>query len=179
MADLATMFKKALDTSAKAITKAAKVTGKAIGTAAEESGKAISRVASNTVTDTRFKVNEMSIMRKRSEVLAELGAKVYELALAGAVMPEEAAAIIAKVQEVDAELDALRSEHNAQKAEAAQLVANEKAARAAQKAAAKGDKNPVAANDVPEMADDQVCEEPVEEDNKPSDVPTLDIPDEQ
>ena len=117
MADFSKTFKKALETSAEAVSKAAAVTGKAISKAANASGKAISHAATTTLDNARFKMDELGTIRRRNEVIAELGAKMYELFLAGVELPADAAAIAAKVQVVDCELDVLRSEHNARKQE--------------------------------------------------------------
>ena len=119
MADFGKILKATLDTSVQAARKAVAVTGKAIGKAATASGKAISHAATTTMDMTRFKMDEMGTIRRRNEVIAELGAKMYELFLAGTDLPAEAAEIAAKVQAVDAELENLRSEFKARKEAAA------------------------------------------------------------
>ena len=148
MADFSKTFKKALETSAEAVSKAAAVTGKAISKAANASGKAISHAATTTLDNARFKMDELGTIRRRNEVIAELGAKMYELFLAGVELPADAAAIAAKVQAVDCELDVLRSEHNARKQEAAQKRAAEKAGEPVE--AAQEPEMPVGADDAEE-----------------------------
>lgn len=125
MADFSTTFKKALDTSVQAVSKAAAVTGKAIGKAATASGKAIGRAATTTLDNARFKMDELGTIRRRNEVLAELGAKVYEMYLAGTELPAEAAEIAARAQVIDCELEVLRSEHKARKEATAQQDAEQ------------------------------------------------------
>ena len=137
MADFNAIFKKVLDASSDAMSKAADVAGKAanaagkaIVKAADASSKAVTRAATTAVDTTRFKMDEMAIQRRRNDVLTELGTKLYDLSQSGTVLPEEAADIVARLQTIDIELETLRTEHNARTLEIAQQAAAEKAARA-------------------------------------------------
>ncbi len=126
MSDFSTKLKGFLGFSATAIGKAANVTA-----------KAIKKAASNTANATKYKMNEMTSTRQRNDLIAELGEKVYELAKGGAVLPAEAAELIAQIKHIDCELATLHTEREAYKAAAAEQHAAEKAARAAEKAASK------------------------------------------
>ena len=101
------------------------------------SAKFIGRTANTTAKATKYKVNEMTALNKRRELIGELGKKVYELCEQGLVLPAEGNEIVEQIKKLDEDLNTLRSEHAAEKAAAAEQHAMEKAARATEKAAAK------------------------------------------
>lgn len=99
--------------------------------------KFIGRTANSTAKATKYKVNEISALNQRRELMSELGKKVYALCEQGLTLPAEANDIVAQIKKLDEELDALRANHTAEKAAAAEQHALEKAARASERAAAK------------------------------------------
>lgn len=101
------------------------------------SAKFIGKTADSAAKATKYKMNELSNLSKRRDLISELGAKVFELSNAGLELPADAAEIVKQIVALDVELNALRADHAAQKAAAAEQHAAEKAARAAEKAAAK------------------------------------------
>lgn len=153
------------------------------------SARLIGKTAKAAAQSTKYKLNEMSAMSKRRELISDLGEKVYTLAQQGAGLPEELKDMIAQINALDTNLDALRADHAAQKAAAAEKDAAEKAERAAQKAAAKAEAA-IAKNsepvEVPEVtleeeaeaaasALDVSCDAATEEAESKDDVPTLNV----
>ena len=108
---------------------------KMMKTALQSSVKFIVRTAKSAAQSAKYKMNEMSTMSKRRELINDLGEKVYALACQGNVLPEALNTAISQISALDENLTALRANHAAQKATAAQKVAEEKAERAAKKAA--------------------------------------------
>ena len=151
------------------------------------SAKFIGRTANSTAKTAKYKVNEISTLNQRRELIADLGKKVFALCEQGLVLPDEANEIVAQIKKLDEELDALRANHTAEKAAAAEQHAMEKAARASEKAAAKAaeaiEKSTAAvqvdAPTVEEMPTQAPTleldnEEAVEAESK-TDVPTLEV----
>ena len=103
------------------------------------SARFIGKTTKAAAQRTKYKLNEMSAMSTRRELISDLGKKVYALAQQGADLPEEMKDMIAQINALDTNLEALRADHAAQKAAAAERAAAEKAERAAQKAAAKAE----------------------------------------
>lgn len=95
------------------------------------SAKFVGKTADSAAKATKFKMNELTTLGKRRDLISDLGAKVYELSQNGLELPADAMILISQIQILDAELETMRADHAAQKAAA-------KAARAAEKAAAKG-----------------------------------------
>ena len=100
-----------------------------------KSAKVVSRTAKTAAKATKFKVDELSNLGKRRDLINELGEKVVELCHAGLSLPEDAVSIIRQIEALEGELTILRADRAAQKAAAAEQRAVEKAARAAEKAA--------------------------------------------
>ena len=153
------------------------------------SARFIGKTTKAAAQSTKYKLNEMSAMSKRRELISDLGEKVYALAQQSADLPEELKDIIAQINALDTNLEVLRADHAALKAAAAERAAVEKAERAAQKAAAKAEaviaKNsePV---EVPESAPEEEveaaapvldvsCDAAIEEGESKDDVPTLNV----
>ncbi len=97
--------------------------------------KGVGRTARRVAKETKFKTSEMSELSKRRELINELGAKIYDLAQNGLVLPSEAAEIVQQLTALDQKLFSLRANYSAEKAVEAQRRAAEKAARSAEKAA--------------------------------------------
>lgn len=102
-----------------------------------KSVKFVGKTAKSAAKSTKYKLDELSNLSKRRDLISELGNKVYELAQAGLVLPAEAAEIAKQITMLDGDLAVMRADHAAEKAAAAEQHAAEKAARAAEKAAAK------------------------------------------
>ena len=142
----------------------------------------IGRTAATVAAYTKFKIKELSALSKRRDLIRELGIKVYELAGNGLMLPDEATELVGSVSALDAEVEALRADHAARKAEKAEQAAAEKAARAAAQAAAfeKNAAEQVAPSRVDEGAtvpEINVPEfsVPDAEDDAQSELPTLNI----
>ncbi len=99
--------------------------------------KFVGKTANSAAKATKYKMDEMSTLGKRRELISALGEKVFELTKQGLALPEEASCLVEQLNAVETDLNALRADHAAQKAAAAEKEAAEKAARAAEKAAAK------------------------------------------
>ncbi len=99
--------------------------------------KFVGQTANSAAKATKYKMGELSNLSKRRDLIAELGAKVFELSCNGLELPDAAAAIVKQIVALDGDLQAMRADHAAEKAAAAEKHAAEKAARAAEKAAAK------------------------------------------
>ena len=135
------------------------------------SAKFIGRTANTTAKAAKYKVNEISALNKRRELVADLGKKVFDLCSNGLVLPEDANVIVEQINQIDAELNILRADHAAEKAAAAEQHAMEKAARASEKAAAKAAEVYSAPVEMTEPVQDAADEAPV--------APTLEIEPEQ
>lgn len=160
-----------------------------VKTVMQRSARFIGKTAKAAAQSTKFKLNEMSAMSKRRELIGDLGEKVYALARQGSCLPEELKDMIAQISALETNLDVLRADHAAQKAAAAEKAAVEKAERAAQKAAAKAE----AANAIKDEAaegmpaasagDDEAakpaldfsCDTAAEDEETNTDVPTLNV----
>lgn len=142
------------------------------------SAKFVGKTAASAAKSTKYKLNELSALSKRRELISDLGAKIYELSQAGIELPSEAQELVKQIAALDGNLDTMRADHAAQKAAAAEQHAAEKAARAAEKAAAKAsaeiEKGTASVEvDLPEVESPVVeVEMPVEE---PTAVPTLNV----
>ena len=99
--------------------------------------KMITRNAKKLTKAAKFKIHEMSDLRKRRKLVSDLGEVVYKMSGDGLILPVDAAELIKEITLLDSDLNVLRSDRAAQKAADAQLRAAEKAAMAAEKAAAK------------------------------------------
>ncbi len=142
--------------------------------------KAVGRAATSAANTTKFKVDELSILSKRRDLINDLGKRVLEMSRNGIELPEGMADLIQQLDALDSSLDTLRNAHAAQKAEAAEKRAAEKEARAAAKATVVDPAEP--AETAATVQDDASCEQegsdeaPVEEaDSAESEIPTLNI----
>lgn len=143
------------------------------------SAKFIGKTANTAVKAGKYKMNELTGVSKRRDLINELGSKVFELSQNGLELPSEAAELVRQILVIDGELETLRADHAAQKAAAAEQHAAEKAARAAEKAAAKAaaaiekSTEPVAV-DLPD-AEAPTAEIEVSSAETTEDVPTLKV----
>lgn len=101
------------------------------------SAKFVSKTATSAAKATKYKMDELSTLSKRRDLISDLGAKVYELSKSGLELPADAAELVKQIIALEGDLESMRADHAAQKAAAAEQHAAEKAARAAEKAAAK------------------------------------------
>lgn len=115
MADFSTTMKNVVSVSVKFIVNTAKTAAKAI----------------------KFKMDEMSNLSKRRDLIGQLGDKVFELSNKGVQLPDEIIEIVGNIVQLDGELAIMRARRAADKVAAAEQHAAEKAARATEKAAAK------------------------------------------
>lgn len=95
------------------------------------------KIFNQAVKATKLKVNELSSMGKRRDLVNELGTKMLELNKAGTPVPAEAAALIEQIIKLDDDLETMRSTAAAEKAAADEAMAARKAARAAEMAASR------------------------------------------
>lgn len=72
--------------------------------------EAIGNTAGNIASNTRYKVNEMTLLNRRREILSDFGARAYDLWQKGEVFPEELARQLEELSQVDIQLNALRME---------------------------------------------------------------------
>ncbi|MBR2823292.1 MAG: hypothetical protein IKE24_06390 [Clostridia bacterium] len=73
--------------------------------------EAIGNTASNIASNTRFKVQEMNLVNRRTEILKDFGAKAYALWQKGEHFPGELEAQLRELGKLDEELNDLRAEH--------------------------------------------------------------------
>ena len=154
------------------------------------SAKFIGRIADATAKATRYKLNEISVLNKRRELIANLGKEVFALCEQGLSLPEKANEIVVEIKQLDEALEVLRANHSAEKAAAAEQHAMEKAARTTEKATAKVaeaiDKSTsTVQGEMPidtEIADDEATAAPVLEmdidkaaEETESEIPTLNL----
>lgn len=71
---------------------------------------AVGNTASNIASNTRFKVDEMSMVNRRSEILNNFGAKAYALWQKGEHFPEELENELRELGGIDEKLNDLRAE---------------------------------------------------------------------
>ena len=143
-------------------------------TVLSRSAKFIGRSANTAAKATKYKVNEITTMNKRRELVHELGEKVVALCDNGLILPAEANEIVVHIKALEGELNMLRSDHAAEKAAAAEQHALEKAARATEKAAAKA----AAAIEMSTAAvnvEAPVVEIPAEKPEKTPNTPVLEV----
>ncbi len=103
----------------------------------DRSVKTVKKAGTSIVGATRYKMDEMSSVSRRRELITELGEKAYGLSLAGTAMPEDLAPLLKEIEELESGLAELRSDRAAVKAAAAEAAAADKAAYAEERAAAK------------------------------------------
>lgn len=72
--------------------------------------EAIGNTASNIASNTKFKVDEMSLLNRRREILADFGSKAYALWQKGVEFPEELQEQLRELGELDEKLNDLRAE---------------------------------------------------------------------
>ena len=82
--------------------------------------EAVGNAASTLASTTRFKVDELNLNNRKSEILRGFGARAYEMWKQGAQFPAELVTLLEQVAEADAELDRLRAERAAAQGEAAE-----------------------------------------------------------
>lgn len=75
-----------------------------------KSMEAIGNTAGNIADNTRYKVNEMNLLNRRREILSDFGGRAYALWQKGEVFPEELARQLEELNQVDIQLNALRTE---------------------------------------------------------------------
>ena len=75
-----------------------------------KSMEAIGNTAGNIASNTRYKVNEMTLLNRRREILSDFGARAYDLWQKGEVFPEELAQQLQELSQVDIQFNALRME---------------------------------------------------------------------
>ncbi len=117
--------------------------GKTVKSLWTQSVKAVNKAANNLAASTRMKVDEMSSVNRRRDLITEMGEKLYQQWCAGDPAPECFAAQLEEIRAIDERLEEMRAEREA-KATAAAAATEE----AAQEAQAEAPKAP--AMDVPE-----------------------------
>ena len=78
-----------------------------------KSMETIGNTASSIASNTRFKVDEMNLVTKRSEILKDFGAKAYALWQKGEHFPEELEKELKQLGKLDDQLNDLRAERYA------------------------------------------------------------------
>lgn len=73
--------------------------------------EAIGNTASSIASNTRFKVDEMNLVNRKSEILKDFGAKAYALWQKGERFPDELEAQLLELGQLDEKLNDLRAEH--------------------------------------------------------------------
>ncbi len=72
--------------------------------------ESIGNAASSIATNTKTKVNEMNMVNRRNEILADFGNRAYALWLKGEHFPEELDALLKELKDLDERLNDLRTE---------------------------------------------------------------------
>ena len=70
----------------------------------------VSNTASNIATNTKQKVNEMTLENRRREILGDFGLMAYDLWQKGEVFPEPMDALLKELSTLDEELNALKAQ---------------------------------------------------------------------
>ncbi len=71
--------------------------------------EAIGRRASDIASNTKFKVDEMNMVNRRAEIMKDFGARAYALWQKGEQFPEELAAQLKEVSDLDEKLNDMRA----------------------------------------------------------------------
>ena len=72
--------------------------------------KAVGNTAASIASNTKYKVDEMTIQNRRREVLNDLAAKTYSLWLKGEELPEPLIKMLNELQQLDDQLNDMRAE---------------------------------------------------------------------
>ena len=80
-----------------------------------KSVKFVGKTAKSAAKSTKYKLDELSNLSKRRDLISELGNKVFELAQAGLVLPAEAAEIAKQITMLDGDLAVMRADHAAER----------------------------------------------------------------
>ncbi len=75
--------------------------------------EAIGNTATNIANNTKFKVDEMNMVNRRAEILADFGSKAYALWQKGEKFPEELEEQLAELKKLDEKLNDMRAERYA------------------------------------------------------------------
>ena len=81
--------------------------------------EAISDTASKVASNTRYKINEMNMINRRQEILADFGAKAYALWQKGESFPDELNTLLGELDQLETALDEIRVAREAKAAAAA------------------------------------------------------------
>ena len=73
--------------------------------------EAIGNTANSIAANTKFKVEEMNMLNRRTEILTDFGNKAYALFLKGERFPEELEKQLTELSELDEKLNSIRAEH--------------------------------------------------------------------
>lgn len=80
------------------------------------SAKFVGKTANVAAKATKFKMDELTALGKRRDLISELGSRVYELSINGIELPEQLSALLNQITVLDENLEALRANHAAEKA---------------------------------------------------------------
>ena len=72
--------------------------------------EAIGRTASSIASNTKYKVDEMNLVNRRREILADFGPRAYALWQKGVSFPEELQASLQELSQLDEKLNDMRAE---------------------------------------------------------------------
>ena len=75
--------------------------------------EAVGRRASDIASNTKYKVDEMNIVSRRAEIMKDFGMRAYALWQKGEKFPEELAAQLKELSELDEKLNDMRAERYA------------------------------------------------------------------
>ena len=75
--------------------------------------EAVGRRASDIASNTKYKVDEMNMVSRRAEIMKDFGMRAYALWQKGEKFPEELAAQLKELSELDEKLNDMRAERYA------------------------------------------------------------------
>ena len=136
--------------------------------------EAIGNTASSIASNTRFKVDEMNLVNRRTEILKEFGAQAYALWQKGAHFPEELEQRLQELGKLDEKLNDMRAERFAGVQTETPAVDETEKDEAAEEAAKTPEKDE-ASDANTNMGEGTISEEPAdEEDSEAETVPAND-----
>lgn len=89
--------------------------------------EAVSNTASSIATNTKQKVNEMTLENRRREILADFGMMAYDLWQKGEAFPQPLDELLGELSRLDEELNALKAQRYSDVAEEADSEVSETA----------------------------------------------------
>ena len=132
--------------------------GKSLKNAWMKGMEAIGNTASNIASSTRSKVDEMNVVNRRRDILADFGAQAYELWQKGEQFPEALQALLEELSSLDEQLNAIRTERLAG-VETKETVATDEAPETEEAEEASAEAVETVAEEAENLSDEEIVQE--------------------